>query len=114
MSVEHLIPTAIRCQKLTGSFNGNPDACACKDVRDCAFSRQVRDKLETHPAVVERLKHNLKLYQGIKGVPKSIDSPEFIDWQMRVRNLDAACENYDRQYGKMSHEPFNFEKQDWD
>lgn len=52
------IANAMRCQLLTGSYDGALRSCDCLKASYCRLTKEERDDLESHPKVKEALERN--------------------------------------------------------
>ncbi len=58
-----LVAQGLRCQILTGSFEGNLAACECAGAKDCKLPEGLRAKLKHHKKIVARTKKNWKIFR---------------------------------------------------
>lgn len=63
---------ALRCQLLTGSFEGNERSCPCESPDKCQLTRAERIWFKDHPDVLAARERNKQDYENNQGiVPKS-------------------------------------------
>ena len=59
MSPERRLAVAVRCQLLTGSYEGATRSCGCESPSLCHLSDKDRSELNIHPKVVMAAARNL-------------------------------------------------------
>ena len=56
---------AVRCQLLTGSYEGATHCCECFSTKQCALTETEMAQFRDHPKVLEAYHRNLKEYQEL-------------------------------------------------
>ncbi len=60
------LAVAMRCQLLTGSFEGNERCCPCESPRQCCFTKEERDFWRKHPKIGIAAKSQWEEYKRLK------------------------------------------------
>lgn len=57
---------AMRCQLLTGSFEGNERCCPCESPKQCCFTKEERDFWKKHLKILETAESQWEEYEKLK------------------------------------------------
>lgn len=57
---------AIRCQRLTGNYDGATRSCSCPSSSDCSLTREELEKYRNHDKVLEAKHRNLEEFNDTR------------------------------------------------
>lgn len=76
-----VVAIAVRCQLLTGSYEGASRSCPCTSAGDCQLSQQQREEAKNDSTVIRAAERNLAEFEG-KELPLPLIPS---DWEFQLK-----------------------------